>query len=81
MTQKDPLRERVNIVPIIKGIHKGEYKANARLIANAPEMYDELYENLQFFKGNSVDERDEYAKYARSIQALLARIDGEEDQA
>ena len=46
----------------------------------APEMYDELYEVLQFMKGNSRYESDEFANYARSIEELLARIDRKEKQ-
>ena len=46
----------------------------------SPEMYDELYEVLQFMKGNSRYESDEFANYARSIEELLARIDGKEKQ-
>ena len=38
------------------------------LIAAAPEMYDELYDALQL--------GDEFSKQAKSIQALLERIDG-----
>lgn len=53
-------------------------EANARLIAAAPEMYDELYEILQFMQGKTVWERDEYARYAKDIEELLARIDGKE---
>ena len=54
-----------------------EIAAIARLIATAPEMYDELYKHLQFFKGKVLY----YAEYARSTKELLARIDGEEVQA
>lgn len=52
--------------------------ANARLIAAAPEMYDELYEALQLLKGKSLYNGDEFSQQAESIQELLARIDGTE---
>lgn len=56
--------------------HLEETEANARLIAAAPEMYDELYEILQFMKGKTLWERDEYALYEKDIEELLERIDG-----
>ena len=55
-----------------------ETDANGRLIAAAPEMYEELYEALQLIRGHSSYKGDEFDQQARSIQALLARIDGEE---
>ena len=54
-------------------------EANARLIAAAPEMYDELYEVLQLLKGKSSYDGDEFDQQAKSIQELFARIDGKED--
>ncbi|MBR1437852.1 MAG: hypothetical protein IJ587_04880 [Synergistaceae bacterium] len=53
-------------------------EANARLIAAAPEMYDELYEVLQLLKGKSSYDGDEFDQQAKSIQELFARIDGKE---
>ena len=56
-----------------------EVEANARLIAAAPEMYDELYEILQFMRGKTLWERDEYALYEKDIEELLERIDGKNE--
>ena len=53
-------------------------EANARLIAAAPEMYDELYEALQLLRGKSSYEGDEFSCEAKFIQELMARIDGKE---
>ena len=55
-----------------------EQKRDARLIASAPEMYEELCEALEFFKKESFYS-DEAKTYIKSIEELLARIDGEED--
>ena len=52
--------------------------ADARLIAHAPEMYDELYEALQLLQGKSSYDGDEFSQQAKHIRELLARIDGEE---
>ena len=56
-------------------------EANARLIAAAPEMYDELYEALQLCAGHSSYEGDDFDEQAKSIRELLARIDGEQVEA
>ena len=48
------------------------------MIAASPEMYDDLYEVLQFLKGSSLYDDDEFAQYAQIIENTLARIDGEE---
>lgn len=56
-----------------------ETKANGRLIAAAPEMYEELYEVLQLLKGKTSWEGDEFAWYAQDIAELLARIDGQNE--
>ena len=53
-------------------------EANARLIAAAPDMYDELYEALQLCEGKSSYDGDEFAIQAKSIRELLAYIDGKE---
>ncbi len=58
-----------------------EQKRDARLIATAPEMYDELYEILQFMKGSTSYEGDEYSRFARDIEKLFAWINGEEAHA
>ena len=63
---------------ISDGATKDIDDANARLIAAAPEMYDELYEALQLIKGKSAYDGDEYSWQAKSIQELLERIDGKE---
>ena len=55
--------------------------ANVRLIAAAPEMYDELYEALQLCAGHSSYEGDDFDEQAKSIRELLARIDGEQVEA
>ena len=55
-----------------------ETEANARLIAAAPEMYEELYKAMLLFKGISYCEGDMFDEQAVSIQELLARIDGNE---
>ena len=53
--------------------------ANAKLIAAAPEMYDELYEILQFIRyKTTLLGSHEYARWAKDIEELLARIDGKE---
>lgn len=52
--------------------------ANGRLIAAAPEMYDELYEVLQLLQGKSSYDGDEYSQHAEDIRELLACIDGKE---
>ena len=49
-------------------------KANARLIAAAPEMYDELYDAFQFMKAKSCCEGDVFAQQAKSILELMQRI-------
>ena len=48
---------------------------NARLIAAALEMYNELYEVLQLMKGKSNYEGDEFDSQAKSILELFNRID------
>ena len=58
---------------VATGIYK---EADARLIAAAPEMYDELYEALQLIKGKSCYEGDEFDVQAKSIRELFNRIDG-----
>ena len=67
---------RVYIVPIIKGIHEGEYKANARLIADTPKMYKTLLEVKNFLEENDNEDMLCYL----GIYELLARIDGKEEQ-
>ena len=59
--------------------HKAEDKANARLIAHAPEMYDNLCELTDFLEQKSCHECDEFARYARIIRKTLASIDDTED--
>ena len=49
--------------------------ANARLIAAAPEMYDELYEVLQLLKGLKSYDDDMFDVHAKSIKELFKRID------
>ena len=53
-----------------------EQKQDARLISVAPEMYEELCEALDFFKKEAFYS-DEAKTYVKSIEELLARIDGE----
>ncbi len=62
----------------VKDIALVATEVNARLIASAPEMYDELYDTLQLLKGKSSYESDEFAIQAKSIEELFARIDKEE---
>ena len=57
-----------------------EVEANARLVSAAPDMYDELYEVLQFMKGKTLWERDEYALYEKDIEKLLTWIDGNDSE-
>ena len=66
-------------VAAVADIYNKESKVqeNARLIAAAPEMYEELCEALEFFKKESFYS-DEAKTYVKSIEELLARIDGEE---
>ena len=52
-------------------------KANARLIAAAPEMYEELIFAITALRGGDTYDR----KRADKIEALLDRIDGKEVQA
>ena len=54
---------------------KEEYRANARLIASAPEMYELLlrYVDLLYERGTEPE------IYAETLD-LLARIDGEEQE-
>ncbi len=52
---------------------KDEFNANGRLIASAPEMYRWLLEVLGNEKIHKSTER--------AIEKLIARIDGEEDNA
>ena len=54
------------------------HEEDAKLIANAPEMYDELYETLQLLQGKSSYDGDEFSQQAESICELLAHIDGTE---
>lgn len=58
-----------------------ELQAISRLLNATPEMYGELYEALQLLKGKSSYENDEFDRQAKSVQELLARIDGEEVEA
>ena len=58
-----------------------EIADRAEMIAASPEMYDDLYEVLQFLKGSSLYDDDEFAQYAQIIENTLARIDGEENEA
>ena len=75
---------RVKYNPIIQGIFDEDNnpvqlnEANARLIAAAPEMY-ELLEDVAWYLEQIADDDDESSKYASSIQELLARIDGEDE--
>ncbi len=55
-----------------------EMEKTKRLIAAAPEMYEELYEVLQLLKGKTSWDGDEFAWYAKDVAELLARIDGVE---
>ena len=54
------------------------HEEDAKLIAAAPEMYDELYEVLQLLQGKSSYDGDEYSQHAEDIRGLLACIDGKE---
>ena len=54
-------------------LYNEETKANARLIAAAPEMYELISEALGRCKGNSV-----FADLYSQEKELLAQIDGEE---
>lgn len=54
-------------------------KANARLIAHAPDMYDDLCEIAYFLEHKSCGEHDEFAYYARIIRQTLSEIDGKEE--
>ena len=63
------------------GSHEGavgfiRHKEDARLIAAAPDMYDELYEVLQLLEDKSSYEGDEFSRQADSIKELMLRIDG-----
>ena len=69
------LDEEGNIIVSIFGYDL----AIVRRFLAAPEMYDELYEALQLCEGKSSYGGDEFAKQAKSIRELLARIDGKED--
>lgn len=53
----------------------GHSWANARLIAAAPEMYEELIFAITALRGGDAYDR----KRADKIEALLDRIDGKED--
>lgn len=55
-----------------------EMEKTKRLIASAPEMYEELCEALEFFKKEAFYS-DEAKTYVKSIEKLIARIDGEEE--
>ncbi len=55
--------------------HELEDKANARLIAHAPDMYDDLCEIAYFLEHKSCWEYDEFAYYARIIRQTLTSID------
>jgi len=54
-------------------------KPSARLIAPAPEMY-KLLEDIAWYLEQIADDDDENAKYASRSKALLARIDGEDEE-
>ena len=56
-----------------------EQKANARLIAAAPEMYELLYEALQELKGYDPIGNGISTIYP-DIEELLARIDGDSQE-
>ena len=53
-----------------------EQKANARLIAAAPEMYEELIFAMAALRDGDVCDK----KRADKIEALLARIDGDSQE-
>ena len=71
-----------------KEIYTQETKANARLIAAAPEMYELLSSSLEYaeyvedyFGGKTPEEIPDAYHFIKSIDNLLARIDGERDKA
>lgn len=64
----------------ILGLSREEQDANVRLIAAAPEMYDELYKVMQVLVGESWFGKNKFAELTISIKDLLARIDGEAEQ-
>ena len=70
--------ERVYIVPIIEGINEEEYKANARLIAAAPELYKTLAVIVNELKAYGDDVRDDLYSLMTEAEGILARVDGEE---
>ena len=67
-----------NVADILCCEDEDEKKANERLIAAAPEMYEQLYEALQLCEGKSSYDGDEFCEQAKNIRELLERIDGEE---
>ncbi len=64
------------IADVMATHNKDEFNANGRLIASAPEMYEELCEALEFFNKEEFYS-DEAKTYVKSIKELLARIDEE----
>jgi len=56
-------------------------EANARLIAAAPEMYEILDGLIYKLKANGADEREEIDEVIQEMESLLARIDGEDEEA
>ena len=77
---EDKTQAKLFIARDVDGYTEEEQIANARLIAAAPEMYDELYEILQFMQGITFWGRVVYERYAKDIAELLARIDGEKQE-
>lgn len=53
-----------------------EAQSIGRLIAAAPDMYDELYDVLQLLMGKTSYDGDEFSQQAKSIQELFDSIDG-----
>ena len=72
----DGERVRIDIAPVIKGTSDGEYKANARLIAAAPEMYKILADIVKELRAYGDDVRDDLYSFMTEAEEILARVDG-----
>ena len=79
--------KKIAILPKNERISRQEQVANARLIAAAPEMYELLSSCIEYaeyvedyFGGKTPEEIPDAYHFIKSIDNLLARIDGEEQE-
>ena len=77
---KEPGSDKINLeIASVGGRNDKEALANARLITTAPEMKDELTYLVRRLKAYNADPYEEEMLDWRDAEALLRRIDGEEE--